>query len=334
MDLAIQQDKTFDYLTEQKWPKSLQNVLVKGSERFPLRYFIIDDSGSMARNDGHRRVGEGAASKLVQCSRWAELVDTVKFHAQLAEWAGLPTEFRMLNGAPPIVLGRKGDDGSAYRALEDILDNSPGGGTPLCRHIEEVTAQLKTMEAQLRANAQKAVIIICTDGEASDGNISLALQPLHDMPVWVVIRLCTDESGVSEYWNRIDNELELEMDVLDDLYGEAKEIEKINPWMTYGEPLHRLREWGVQLKELDLIDEAALSTEQMRAVCALLYTDGKQNALPHPDLSWPDFLHAINECNAKEADVWDCMGKRGKHYPWVRVNKLNAFYQKKGCSIM
>lgn len=59
--------------------------------------------------------------------------------------------------------------------------------------------------------------------------------------------MCTDEGEITEYWNSLDQELELEMDVLDDLYGEAVEVHKQNKWLTYGEPLHRLREWGVQV---------------------------------------------------------------------------------------
>jgi Mg-chelatase subunit ChlD len=151
-----------------------------------------------------------------------------------------------------------------------LFDVFVGGGTPLCKHIREVIEQIRLMEPQLRANAQKAVLVIATDGESSDGDIAEAMKPLEKLPVWVVIRLCTDDSNVVNYWNNIDRDLELEIDILDDISGEAREIHSANSWITYGEPLHRLREWGVSLKELDLIDESKLNTEQMKVVCAML----------------------------------------------------------------
>lgn len=86
----------------------------------------------------------------------------------------------------------------------------------------------------------------------------------------MVIRLCTNEEKIRNYWNRIDNDLELEMDVLDDFQAESEEIYEHNPWLNYGEPLHRLREWGVDMKEIDLLDEALLSADQMKAVCIKL----------------------------------------------------------------
>jgi hypothetical protein len=42
----------------------------------------------------------------------------------------------------------------------------------------------------------------------------------------VVIRLCTNENAIVDYWNNVDREIELNMDVIDDPLGEAKEIHK------------------------------------------------------------------------------------------------------------
>ena len=118
--------------------------------------------------------------------------------------------------------------------MEGILESGPSGGTPLCRHINEVIAKVRAMEASLRSSGQKACIIIATDGESSDGDVAAAMRPLQNLPVWVVVRLCTDEDRIVNYWNNIDNQLELDMDVLDDHRGEAEEIYAHNPWLTYG----------------------------------------------------------------------------------------------------
>lgn len=175
-----------------------------------------------------------------------------------------------MNAAAPFEIGFDvNQPPTAFESMRSLLnDGSPGGGTPLCRHINEVAARIRSLSSMLQFG-KKAVVVIATDGEASDGDVREALRPLKDLPVFIVLRFCTDEDNIIESWNNIDNELELNMDVIDDFFGESKEIHAVNPWITYGEPLHRMREFGVTLKELDNIDEKALSHDEMLKVCKL-----------------------------------------------------------------
>jgi hypothetical protein len=224
----------------------------------------------MASTDGHMLCKGNGGTKTIDCSRWEELTNSIRFHADLAEAAKAPTEFRILNDGVPVTIGTDNDEEGAYQRLMEMLDASPGGGTPLCAHVIQIIQDIRCIENDLRQNRQKVVVIIATDGKSSDGDMAAAMRPLKHLPVWVVVRLCTDSQRVVKYWNAIDSQLELDMDVLDDLFCESYEITHTNPWLTYGEPLHKMREFGVSLKEMDLIDEKVLSSEQMRAVVAAM----------------------------------------------------------------
>lgn len=48
-----------EFLQTQGFPKGLQDAFVDNLSKIPLRFFIIDDSGSMAINDGKRIVISG-----------------------------------------------------------------------------------------------------------------------------------------------------------------------------------------------------------------------------------------------------------------------------------
>lgn len=212
--------------------------------------------------------------RMTSCSRWAELTDSLVFHAELAHYASAPTEFRLLNKAEPLRIGYgQSEDGEGQTALDIFLNaihEPPYGQTPLCKQIGEVVKQITLIADELRHAGQLACLVIASDGEATDGKLVKAMQPLKALPVWVVIRLCTNDRAVLRYWNDIDSELELNMDVIDDFYGEAKEVHRMNPWLTYGEPLQRFREFGVYIKEVDLLDEQPCGVAQIRLICALM----------------------------------------------------------------
>eukprot|EP01039_Chlorochromonas_danica_P008794 gene8794-9698_t len=335
VDLARQQPLidagAREFLTAARWPTGLQDTFLRNLTKVPIRFFICDDSGSMCANDGHRLLGNDPRTmKMVTCSRWAELEASLTFHSNLAYHANAPTEFRLLNGAAPILIGDASDPQNSSRLgiFQSLLKNSPGGGTPLCKHMREVVQKIKAMEGSLRASGQKACVVILTDGESSDGNLSAAMQDLKTLPVWTVVRLCTDDENVVNYWNNIDNELELDMDVLDDLCGEAEEVHESNPWLTYGEPLHRLREFGIPVKELDLLDEAKLSLDQIRNFVSILF-GGKADDYPHPEVNRRAFLQAVEQQARRLPLVWNPATRSPKL--WVDASRMVP--SKGGCIV-
>ena len=67
------------------------------------------------------------------------------------------------------------------------------------------------MEAELVASGKIALLLIITDGESTDGNVVEILKPLEGLPLKLIIRMCTDEREVSEYWHSINAALDLDI---------------------------------------------------------------------------------------------------------------------------
>lgn len=133
------------------------------------------------------------------------------------------------------------------------------------------------------------------------------------------------------YWNNVDAEIELEIDVLDDLRGEAQEVFKVNPWLTYNDILHRMREFGVSMKEFDVLDEGKLSLEQFRKVCTLIYGKVDIERLPLPEIDLHAFCSGLEQLNARPTfHVWSPVQKQ--ILPWVDTKKVRHFYGPKTSS--
>ena len=58
------------------------------------------------------------------------------------------------------------------------------------------------------------MLVLATDGMPDEpASFSRSLRALQRLPVWLVVRLSTTEPAVVDYWNALDAELELELDV-------------------------------------------------------------------------------------------------------------------------
>lgn len=319
-----------DFLRAEEWPEGLIATALNNSKYIASRYMILDDSGSMSAVDGQKF--STRYRKMVSCQRWEELKAAIEFHAGFANAGKIPTEFRFLNGGSPIVVGDATDeDGTKKNDLMKRLERGPGGLTPLCAQVRAVAETIKKQANELRKNGEKASITIFTDGRASDGDIEIALKQLMNLPVWVVIRLCTDEESVGEYWCKVDDDIELPMDVLDDLKGEADEVCSHNPWIVYGMPLHRLREGGIHLKVLDSLDERPLATAEIPEYVSLVL-GGKKDDIVHPSLNKKDFVSDCMNLANKERSVWDPITK--KDLPWIKESNLKATAGVGCCTIM
>jgi len=158
-----------------------------------------------------------------------------------------------------------------------------------------------------------------------------ALNGLVGLPVWLVIRLCTDESDVTDFYNQLDGKLEMSLEVLDDFIGEYKEVRKYNPWLNYALPLHRCRELGYHDRIFDLIDERALTKGELRDFCVLLFGT-EYRLIPDPVVDWKGFLGYVQKHLGDEQTQWNPLN--AKKEPWINIRKLHRIYGGGTCSIM
>ena len=328
---TINQTSTRNYLASQRWTKGLQDSFITGLEKTPFRYFIIDDSGSMGASDGSILVED--RSTMVNCSRWGELTESMRFHVIAARESGAYTQFRLLNIGDPLTItgANQTEDDKVSSTLMSLFSNSPNGGTPLCHHIRAVTQEVEMIKASgVLLPGMKVAVVIATDGESSDGDVAEALQPLSRLPVNLVIRLCTNEQRIVDYWNSIDQKLEISIDVLDDLKGEGEEVQSKNPFINYCLPLHRFRESGFNIKEFDLLDEDRLAPEQMAKLLRCILGGDIPNM---PQLDWQGFQRVVSPLVESSPDYYNPVSRGKKKI--VSMSTIKRLYMpNKGCILM
>mmetsp|Transcript_13521 Transcript_13521/g.31429 ORF Transcript_13521/g.31429 Transcript_13521/m.31429 type:complete len:311 (-) Transcript_13521:413-1345(-) len=303
----------------------------------------------MKKADGHRIVDTANRNyvKIVSSTRWEEIRECVSYHIHMAGLLRTPTRFRLLNnpgasvgpqefGIAEIVESIPDDE---HKAMAIMHGAHPRGCTPLTYHIQEIHMIVSSMADELRREGRKVAIVIATDGlptnEHGVGGSHVSqqfvesLRMLEGLPVWVVIRLCTDEDHIVNFYNELDEHLELSLEVLDDFCGEAAEVYEHNPWLNYALPLHRCREMGYHHRVFDLIDERKLTTTELREFMELLFGEDNFDGVPDPAVDWMGFSHTIEKLMRQEKPQWNPMSKILT--PWIDMRKLERIYGGGGC---
>jgi hypothetical protein len=320
------------YLKSQGFSMGMIRALYAQKQSFPLRVWILDNSSTMAVRDSHLLRGGGTD----HVTRWEELKDCVAFHADLAARFLLPTRFALLNapsnGLPQYfsVAQVPGNLANEQQILQSVLSQAiPNGPSPLTVQLQILYNYIVSIASDLRAKQQTVPIIITTQGLPTNntGESSVAvvqefvqcLMALQAQPVSLVLRLCTDDDKAMDFYNSLDSKVQL--DVLDDFYGEALEAYLRNPWLTYGLSLHRYREMGFRVPVLDVLDERALTLSELRDLCLFLFDEPM---LPDPSVNWNNFVQRLAGCLQREPSQWNPVKK--SMMPWIDIAHLNQVY--------
>lgn len=257
-----------------------------------------------------------------------------------AEWnatAGVRSEFILLNPPCPespkdgrdfvVVDPNSSNTKAQIFALKEMLErNGPRGPTPLAQRLKDLRLRL------LRETPRGARIMlsIVTDGlptSATSGTpgpqdsaqfIDELRAFAFALNAFLVIRLATDDDSVVEYYNKVDEELEFPLDILDDLRGEAQELRDAgNGWVTYTPMLHLIREGGSEEKLFDLLDERPFMLHEIAKFLELLLR--RPHDPPFPREPKP-LLEVAKMALTREQLVFD--GLSGRMVPPVNIKLL------------
>lgn len=321
---------------EMEAPLGLSNFLAKEDRQIALRVFLLDNSGSTAAPDGHVLMRKGKSYESLCSTRWQEIRAMALEQASWNAKAGVRSEFHLLN--PPFpqnpVAGRDfavvdpliGNVTCQVAQMEQMLYASgPRGPTSLGGCLK----RLRHRFLREVSDGKRIMLSIVTDGlptvqknyQVVDDTQSF-IQELRafagSLNCFVVIRLATDDDTTVDFYNRIDEELELPLDILDDLNAEAKEVsDSGNGWFAYTPMIHRIREGGSFEKLFDLLDERPFQVPEIATFLEYLLRGPKDDPFPRKP---KELLERVEQLLPASPLVYD--GLSGKMVPPVNIKKL------------
>jgi len=352
--------KILECLVQQGFTPSLaRNVrFARSKEHLPLTIWICDNSTSMNASDGRRLVSTKSQDdvRVEPCTRWEELKETIVYHAQLAALLDAPTKFIMLNSndngnvhpyPQEMSIAERGaewiEDDMEY-FTENFSRVHPQGATPLTEHLRRIYQSLQ--HHTTTTTTTNIVLVLATDGRPTDTHgytspsvdrdFENALRQVQSL-AWIVVRLCTNDDSILKYYQRLDEQMELSLEVLDDYTDEAKEVQTHNPWLTYSLCLHRCREMGMSchatFRFLDWLDERALTRDEIsKVLCGtfgLIDVDGGDMDMDMDidmDEDWNKFCEWVQRDQERRTRTAPSLWTTRSLFPWNPITKRTTHW--------
>ena len=332
------------YTDSLQLPAASFESVVKCYESIDSRKWLIQNSASMKIQDSHcLKIGPNLdyIGSDDEVSRWEELSKCSNFHVKMSARCWIPTEFWLVNDPGPdvgnqrfsVACGSKEDVREERETAHDIISNVPleQKRNPLAFQLRRIERRIARKALGLTFNNKHIVLMLCTDGYLSDEfgcegsavnrDFVDSLVAISKLPVKIIVRLCTDDDSVTDFFNRLDSKL-TDIDVLDDYFGEAMEIYLTNPWLTYGLGLHRLREAGLASDLIGELDERCFTIYDIHRFCQEFIT-GEKVYLPHPR-NWDAFISSLANALSNEKQQWNPIKRR--QTPWIDIKKLEKMF--------
>jgi len=221
--------------------------------------------------------------------------------------------------------------------LKSVAAGLDRGACPLRPCLQDLRRGVAKEAEALRARGRHVTVVVGTQGRPTNRfgeagsearrEFTRELAAWSKLPVKIIVRLCTDTEEVRDMFNTLDK-IGGSLDVLDDFWGEAREVYLYNPWLTYTMGLHRLRESGLAPEVMDDLDEEPLDLDAIHELCRLLFLGRDENCkrtLPHPRRDgWRDFFRALTALVEREKPRWNPIKKT--RTPWINLAKLDAMH--------
>ena len=218
----------------------------------------------------------------------------------------------------------------------------PGGSPSISQDIAKICRSIRLISEHLDRDSNMAHITIATDcaprdedgngGDAVNQAFVESLRSLENLPVRLVIRLCTSEEEVVEFYNSLVSLHNLPIDVLQDFVSEAKKVRHINKWLNYGIGLHRCRQLGFRDHYFDLLTQRQLTVEELKYFCSHLFDEKSIEGID-TSLNFNKFWKRVKEIVEHERNPMDPV--RGKLQPWIDLRTVTELYSHDdGCFVM